>query len=144
MGVVFAPALGDIYYAKQDNGAYKNGRPIHIKSNNTSTTELKVAVSSSHLTDETQKFIDKLGTQSQKISLISKGSSLKLCMVAEGIADIYPRLAPTMEWDTAAADAIVRESGCMSYQLSNLKPLTYNKPDLHNPWFVVKNSFIQI
>ena len=65
-------------------------------------------------------------------------------MVAEGIADIYPRLAPTMEWDTAAADAIVRESGCMSYQLSNLKPLTYNKPDLHNPWFVVKNKFIQI
>ena len=144
LGVVFAPALGDIYYAKQDNGAYKNGRPINIKTNNTSTTELKVAVSSSHLTDETQKFIDKLSTQSQKITLISKGSSLKLCMVAEGIADIYPRLAPTMEWDTAAADAIVRESGCMSYQLSNLKPLTYNKTDLHNPWFVVKNKFIKI
>ena len=144
LGVVFAPALGDIYYAKNGSGAYKNGRQISIKTNNTSTTELKVAVSSSHLTDETQKFIDKLSTQSQKISLISKGSSLKLCMVAEGIADIYPRLAPTMEWDTAAADAIVRESGCMSYQLSNLKPLTYNKPDLHNPWFVVKNSFIQI
>ena len=64
-------------------------------------------------------------------------------MVAEGIADIYPRLAPTMEWDTAAADAIVRESGCMSYQLSNLKPLTYNKPDLHNPWFVVKKSLFK-
>ena len=63
LGVVFAPALGDIYYAKQDNGAYKNGRPINIKTNNTSTTELKVAVSSSHLTDDTQKFIDKLSTQ---------------------------------------------------------------------------------
>ena len=97
---------------QMNNGAYKNGRPIHIKTNNTSTTELKVAVSSSHLTNETQKFIDKLSTHSQKISLISIGSSLKLCMVAEGIADIYPRLAPTMEWDTAAADAIVRESGC--------------------------------
>ena len=65
MGVVFAPALGDIYYAKNGSGAYKNGRPISIKTNNTSTTELKVAVSSSHLTNETQKFIDKLGTNSQ-------------------------------------------------------------------------------
>ena len=72
LGVVFAPALGDIYYAKNGSGAYKNGSQMSIKTNNTSNTELKVAVSSSHLTDQTQKFIDKLCTQSQKISLISK------------------------------------------------------------------------
>ena len=66
LGVVFAPALGDIYYAKNGSGAYKNGRQISIKTNNTSNKELKVAVSSSHLTYETQKFIDKLSNQSPK------------------------------------------------------------------------------
>ena len=59
-------------------------------------------------------------------------------MVAEGVADIYPRLAPTMEWDTAAADAIVREAGKMTYQFNNNFPLEYNKEDLLNPWFMVK------
>ena len=59
-------------------------------------------------------------------------------MVAEGTADIYPRLAPTMEWDTAAADAIVRKSGKMTYQYENNRPLVYNKENLLNPWFVVK------
>ena len=74
----------------------------------------------------------------KKVEQVSKGSSLKLCMVAEGEADIYPRLAPTMEWDTAAADAIVRESGKMTYQFENELPVVYNKIDLLNPWFVVK------
>lgn len=59
-------------------------------------------------------------------------------MVAEGEADIYPRLAPTMEWDTAAADAIVREAGKMTYQFESNEPVVYNKQDLLNPWFVVK------
>jgi 3'(2'), 5'-bisphosphate nucleotidase len=144
LGVVFAPAIGDIYYAKKGSGAFKNKKKISHLKNNFSNKEIKVVVSNSHLTNETQKFIDKFRDSSKKMVLLSKGSSLKLCMVAEGIADIYPRLAPTMEWDTAAADAIVRESGCMSYQLSNLKPLAYNKPDLHNPWFVVKNRAIEI
>ena len=70
---------------------------------------------------------------------ISKGSSLKLCMIAEGIADVYPRLAPTMEWDTAAADAIVRESGKMSYKYGTVKePIVYNKENLLNPYFIVQ------
>ena len=59
-------------------------------------------------------------------------------MVAEGSADIYPRLAPTMEWDTAAADAIVRESGKMTFQFVNEEAVVYNKENLLNPWFVVK------
>jgi 3'(2'), 5'-bisphosphate nucleotidase len=93
-------------------------------------------VSRAHPSPETQKFIDQLDTQ--EIEHIAKGSSLKLCMVAEGTADIYPRLAPTMEWDTAAADAVVRESGKKVYQYSSDELLTYNKENLLNPWFIVK------
>ena len=64
------------------------------------------------------------------------GSSLKFCLVAEGTADVYPRLGPTMEWDTAAAQCVVEEAGGQVLDRDG-KPLRYNKPDLHNPWFVV-------
>ncbi|HJE03084.1 MAG TPA: 3'(2'),5'-bisphosphate nucleotidase CysQ, partial [Aliarcobacter thereius] len=84
-----------------------------------------------------KEFIDKL--DSKDIEQISKGSSLKFCMVAEGIADIYPRLSPTMEWDTAAADVIVRCAGKMTYQYENNEPMVYNKENLLNPWFIVQN-----
>ena len=97
---------------------------------------MSVVASKSHLSEETQAFIDALDIKN--IEQVSKGSSLKLCMVAAGEADIYPRLAPTMEWDTAAADAVVRESGKMTYQFENDEPVVYNKADLLNPWFVVK------
>ena len=70
--------------------------------------------------------------------MVSAGSSLKLCLVAEGKADIYPRLAPTMEWDTAAGHAIAQAAGCQVLDAQTDLPLTYNKEDLHNPWFVVK------
>ena len=98
--------------------------------------KLHVVASKSHLSSETQDFIDNL--DSKETEQISKGSSLKLCMVAEGIADVYPRLAPTMEWDTAAADSVVRCAGKMTYQYENNKPMVYNKKDLLNPWFVVR------
>ena len=105
---------------------------------------MRVVVSKSHLSKETQDYIDELAKDTEKIEQVSKGSSLKLCMVAEGSADIYPRMAPTMEWDTAAADAIVRESGAMTYRLDeDLKivgKLQYNKENLLNPWFVVKRD----
>ena len=134
LGVVYAPVLEDMYSAKEGFGAYKNGIKLPIKREH---DKLVIVASKSHLSDETKKFIQDIQT-SQKKLLISKGSSLKLCMVAEGIADIYPRLAPTMEWDTAAADAIVRESGKISYQYGTNKPLVYNKKELLNPWFIVK------
>ena len=99
---------------------------------------INVVASKSHLSEETQEFIDNLALNTEHLTLVSKGSSLKLCMVATGQADIYPRLAPTMEWDTAAADAIVRCAGKMTYQYKNDEPVVYNKKDLLNPWFVVK------
>ena len=121
---------------KKGEGAFKNEKALPLQSNPDLSEKMSVVASKSHLSEETQAFIDALDTK--KIEQVSKGSSLKLCMVAEGEADIYPRLAPTMEWDTAAADAIVRESGKMTYQFENDLPVVYNKVDLLNPWFVVK------
>lgn len=136
LGVVYAPALHDMYVGKKGFGAYKNGEKLPLRVNTELSEKMSVVASKSHLSEETQAFIDALETK--EIEQVSKGSSLKLCMVAEGEADIYPRLAPTMEWDMAAADAIVRESGKMTYQFENDQPVIYNKMDLLNPWFVVK------
>jgi len=142
LGVVYAPALGDIYKAKRGEGAFKNGHKLPLV--DTPQESLRVVASKSHLSVETQDFIDRLTQKHQRIEQLSKGSSLKLVMVAEGLADIYPRLGPTMEWDTAAADAIVKESGKMSYiynseaMSDNRESLRYNKENLLNPWFVVK------
>jgi 3'(2'), 5'-bisphosphate nucleotidase len=136
LGVVYAPAIDEMYKAKKGEGAFKNSQKLPLFTNTTPKEKLSVVASKSHLSQETQNFIDALDTK--KIEQVSKGSSLKLCMVAEGIADIYPRLAPTMEWDTAAADAIVRESGKMTYDIENNQSVIYNKRNLLNPWFVVK------
>ena len=75
------------------------------------------------------------------VRTVSRGSSLKLCLVAEGLADVYPRFAPTMEWDTAAGHAIAAATGvCEVVRADDGRPLTYNKADLHNPWFIVRNK----
>jgi len=146
LGVVYAPALKDMYKAKKGEGAFKNNQKLPLKINETPKETITIVASKSHLTDETKSFIDNLTSNIQNPTFISKGSSLKLVMVAEGSADIYPRLAPTMEWDTAAADAIVRESGKMTYQYDSttctisLKPVIYNKRNLLNPWFIVKKE----
>ncbi|BDY13548.1 3'(2'),5'-bisphosphate nucleotidase CysQ [Hydrogenimonas cancrithermarum] len=164
LGVVYAPALRELYYAKKGEGAYKimmndeclmmneknlkNAQKLPIENStlNIKNSTLKIVASKSHLNQETQEFIDNLTSNIQHSTFISKGSSLKLLMVAEGSADIYPRLAPTMEWDTAAADAIVREAGKMTYRydptfnienLASKAPLVYNKKELLNPWFIV-------
>jgi len=164
LGVVYVPVLGEMYFAKQREGAYKmlvsaqwslfDGMgnimklPLLEEENRKEKDEIVVVVSKSHLTKETENFISTLTTKDKRVKTISKGSSLKLLMVAEGSADIYPRLASTMEWDTAAADAIVRESGKMTYQYisnkhaSDLKPLVYNKVNLLNPWFIVGEVII--
>jgi 3'(2'), 5'-bisphosphate nucleotidase len=136
LGVVYAPVLEDIYSAKKGEGAFKNGEKLPLLFNNSPKEKLKVVASKSHLSNETQEFIDNLDTKT--IEQVSKGSSLKLCMVAEGVADIYPRLAPTMEWDTGAAHAVVLEAGKMVSIFDNSQSLQYNKKNLLNPWFVVQ------
>ncbi|MDD3598419.1 3'(2'),5'-bisphosphate nucleotidase CysQ [Sulfuricurvum sp.] len=137
LGVVYAPALGEMYWAKQGKGAYKDAQRLPLYCNEHPEQSLRIVASKSHLSPETQEYIDALAQKTESIECVSRGSSLKLCMVAEGSADIYPRLAPTMEWDTAAADAIVRESGKTSCDYSCAQMLVYNKENLLNPWFIV-------
>jgi len=136
LGIVYAPALNEMYTAKQGEGAFKNGHKLPLEKNDHMDEKIRVVASKSHLSEETQSFIDAL--PSKKVEQVSKGSSLKLCMVAEGSADIYPRLAPTMEWDTAAAHAVVLEAGKKVIQYKTKKDVIYNKQDLLNPWFIVK------
>jgi 3'(2'), 5'-bisphosphate nucleotidase len=147
LGVVYAPALGDMYAAKKGEGAFKTvlsatgsvlrKEQLPLKTNKEPGKSLVVVASKSHLSKETQEFIDIVARSTEHVTRISKGSSLKLCMVAEGEADIYPRLGPTMEWDTAAAHAVVLGAGKQVKQWDSDQPLRYNKPDLLNPWFVV-------
>eukprot|EP01022_Parablepharisma_sp_SALTPOND_P004804 TRINITY_DN12100_c0_g4_i1.p2 TRINITY_DN12100_c0_g4~~TRINITY_DN12100_c0_g4_i1.p2 ORF type:complete len:248 (-),score=27.22 TRINITY_DN12100_c0_g4_i1:329-1072(-) len=134
VGVVYAPVLQECYYAKSGEGAYKDGEKLPFAKNST----YKVVASKSHRTPETDEFIESLKQTHENLELVSKGSSLKLCLVASGEADIYPRLAPTMEWDTAAAHAVVNESGKKVYEFTSKKELVYNKENLLNPWFVVE------
>ena len=101
------------------------------------TTALEVVGSRSHMSAETLDFIQELKDSGNEVSIVSKGSSLKFCLVAEGKADIYPRFAPTMEWDTAAGQAICNAVGVAVISEATKKPLLYNKENLLNPWFVV-------
>jgi 3'(2'), 5'-bisphosphate nucleotidase len=138
LGVVYAPALNVCYWAKQDEGAFKDGKKLPLKTKNQRNT-YKIVASRSHMSDETQAFIDAIDTDKEK-ELISIGSSLKICLVAEGEADIYPRLGPTMEWDTGAAHAIVieAEKNLLKYKDGKYLKHGYNEEDLLNQWFVVQ------
>ena len=137
LGVVYAPALDVCYWAKQDEGAFKDGQKLPLKTENQRNT-YKIVASRSHMSDETQVFIDGIDTDKEK-ELISIGSSLKICLVAEGEADIYPRLGKTMEWDTGAAHAIACEASFSLNRYDNFvySEQLYNKNKLLNDWFVV-------
>ena len=101
--------------------------------------ELRVVASRSHISLETKLYIDGLEEQFGKVKTVAAGSSLKLCLVAEGKAEIYPRMGPTMEWDIAAGHIIVNEAGGSVLKIDNTE-LVYNKPNLLNPWFVVRSK----
>jgi len=138
LGVVYAPVLDICYWAKQGKGAFKDGNKLPLKAVNQNKT-YNIVASRSHMSSDTQTFIDSINTNKVK-KLISIGSSLKICLVAEGEADIYPRLAPTMEWDTGAAHAIIQESGksIKSYVNFQYLEFLYNKKKLLNCNFVAK------
>lgn len=135
-GVVYAPVLEVCYYTDEAGLAwvqYGNAEPMQIAVQQAEVGEcVRVVASRSHRDARTDALLQKLGDH----ACVSMGSSLKLCLVAEGKAHFYPRLAPTMEWDTAAADAVVRAAGGIVCDLEG-QPLRYNKPDLHNPEFLV-------
>ena len=138
LGVVRAPMLGVTYLADAVNGAARqfDGRaPEPIHASDWRTGPLKVIVTRSHRTPEMDVFMARLGP----CEVATAGSSLKFMRVAEGAAHLYPRLGPTMEWDTAAAQVVVEAAGGSVTALDGA-PLRYNKPDLHNPFFMVAGS----
>ena len=83
-------------------------------------------------------FVEEIEKKGKEVDFLSAGSSLKLCLVAEASADVYPRFGPTMEWDTCAAHAVVSAAGKQVLDMVTREPLSYNKPDLHNPFFIVE------
>ncbi|MFW6127952.1 MAG: 3'(2'),5'-bisphosphate nucleotidase CysQ [Halobacteriota archaeon] len=139
LGVVYAPVKDITYYGTSD-GSFKeinNRKPLKLflEQDKSKNAKLRVVASKSHFTPETKEYIENLA---RDYELVSIGSSLKICLVAEGAADIYPRLGPTMEWDTAAAHAVVKGAGKNIYKFETNEELVYNKQDLRNPWFIVK------
>lgn len=155
LGVIYVPATQELYWGLCGSGAGKltgvdstmrfaDMAAIRAASAMLPVVEHRdvftVVASRSHLNDETRAYIEQLQATHGHTDTLSRGSSLKLCMVAEGRADVYPRFAPTMEWDTAAGHAIATAAGCEVVRADDGTPLTYNKPDLHNPWFIVRRK----
>ena len=139
LGVVYAPVLDVCYFAARGTGAFVqrgNAAAQAIQAEaHTPDAAIKVVASRSHSDARTAALLQKLGNH----ECISMGSSLKLCLVAEAAAHFYPRLGPTMEWDTAAAHAVVIEAGGMVCDIAT-QALRYNKEDMHNPEFLVLAS----
>jgi 3'(2'), 5'-bisphosphate nucleotidase len=134
LGVVYAPAIDALYWGGERLGAFRSiaGETAPLKVAACSPhNHCRVVASKSHLNPETQSFINQLGN----VNLVQAGSSLKFCRIAEGKADIYPRLAPTCEWDTAAAQSVLEGAGGVVVDLDG-QPLRYGKPDVLNPWFI--------
>lgn len=141
LGVVNAPALGLVYYAELGRGAYKilNSEHIKLAIQQPIIDSFRAVVSRSHLCEETQMYLQKLNEQGKQVSVIASGSALKFGLIAEGAADIYPRFAPTMEWDTAAGQVLVSEVGKQVRSASEGQELCYNKISLVNPSFIVED-----
>ncbi|WP_462357227.1 3'(2'),5'-bisphosphate nucleotidase CysQ [Phocaeicola coprocola] len=154
-GVIYIPVKEELYFADSQYGAYKIEHITQLDSEETVDSLISkahrlpyqeeaqrssfiIVASRSHLTPETEAYIEEMKQKHQEVETVSKGSSLKLCLIAEGKADVYPRFAPTMEWDTAAGHAIIRAMGKEVYQAGTQHPLVYNKEDLLNPWFIAE------
>jgi len=151
LGVIYVPVTGELYVGEQGQGARKvlcpadDSRDVTRILDEADTLPLPkgerpftAVASRSHLSPETEVFIEDLKREHGEVATISKGSSLKLCMVAEGKADCYPRFAPTMEWDTAAGQAICMAAGFDVIDQDTGATMCYNREQLLNAWFLVK------
>ena len=149
IGVIFVPVTGELYFSSKEMGAFKvnvnledydleallekaDTLPLQ-REDNTFT----IVASRSHMSAETEEYVQQMRDLHGDVKLISKGSSLKLCMVAEGTANCYPRFAPTMEWDTAAGQAICEHAGFEVIDWGTKKTMLYNRAELLNNWFLV-------
>ncbi|UOQ87004.1 3'(2'),5'-bisphosphate nucleotidase CysQ [Gracilibacillus salinarum] len=150
LGVIYAPALDTFYFGVKGDGAYKLNKASQatisnvedLKNLSIRLPEVKeskvtnVVASRSHMSKETEEFINTLNGE---VNVVSSGSSLKFCLVAEGKADFYPRYAPTMEWDTGAGQAIVEAAGGKVTRYEDEARFYYNRKELLNGWFLVEN-----
>lgn len=156
LGIIYAPALDTFYFGQQGVGSFKleqastvqfaddnelieKSLPLQIVKPNKNET-VRVVASRSHMSKETEAFIEEQKLQYAQVDVISAGSSLKFCLVAEGKAHYYPRYAPTMEWDTAAGQAIVEAAGGIVINYTHKGRIQYNKENLLNEWFLVTNE----
>lgn len=155
LGIIYAPVQKILYFGMENTGSYKvdlgvlsqypdnidgwlnEGKKLPVVKRK---EYLRIVGSRSHMNTETKNFIKEIKKQYGRVEFVTKGSSLKLCMVAEGLANLYPRLGPTMEWDTAAGHAIAKFAGCSVTVYGKDIPLEYNKENLLNPWFIVKSG----
>ncbi|HMC02325.1 MAG TPA: 3'(2'),5'-bisphosphate nucleotidase CysQ [Flavobacteriaceae bacterium] len=154
LGVIYVPAIKTVYFADVENEialksvinshdalieeVLNNANNLQPKTSNSKL--IQVVGSRSHMSQETLDFVDSLKSNGNEVEIVSKGSSLKFCLVAEGNADVYPRYAPTMEWDTAAGQAICNAVGIDVISKETNQPLLYNKENLLNPWFLVSKT----
>ncbi len=157
-GVIYTPVKDTLYFGAGNVGSFMlESASTHSSSTNFSDLQSVLGIckklpvqkmnrpftavaSRSHLSAETQNFIEGLREKHGEVEFISSGSSLKICLVADGTADVYPRLAPTMEWDTAAGHAIATFAGCTINIYDTDIEMGYNKEDLLNPFFVVSRN----
>ena len=158
LGVIYSPVFKDIYFAAEGIGAFKIGGdkfsslvnsiqeasletllgfakqlPIVTDRNN-----YVVVASRSHMSTETHQHIEALKLTHKDVEIVTTGSSIKMCWVAEGVADEYPRFGPTMEWDTAAGQAILKHANASLIDFETKQPMKYNRENLLNNWFIAK------
>jgi len=143
LGVVYAPVLDEMYFAIKNEGAFLEKENVttqlHSATFSKKDKNLGVVCSRSHLNEATQNFVDQL----DEPKLVATGSSLKFLILAKGEAHLYPRLAPTMEWDTGAAQIILEEAGGKIIQAETNEPLIYNKENLLNPHFIATGNLVE-
>ena len=151
-GVLYVPVKDILYFAWKDGGSYRMDQATTLEGKTAyemaaSATRLPmphqreaftIVASRSHASPDTDAYIRKMEQEHGKVATVSMGSALKICLVAEGAADAYPRYAPTMEWDTAAGHAIADEAGKSLVDVSTGAPMRYNKHNLLNQWFIVQ------
>lgn len=161
LGVVFVPVADTLYFADLELGAFKIdacrkigmgnkepggmdifeslvGQAVRLPLQQEKDRPFTIMGSRSHATPELEAYVEAMRHKYGRVDFISAGSSLKICLVAEGRADVYPRLGPTMEWDTAAGQAVAVASGAQVVRHDDGNVLAYNKESLLNPWFIVK------
>ncbi|MES2761035.1 MAG: 3'(2'),5'-bisphosphate nucleotidase CysQ [Bacteroidota bacterium] len=160
LGVIYSPVFKDIYFAATGIGSFKIAgsqfdshinviEKISLEELLGSAQKLPivsdrknyvVVASRSHMSTETYDHIEKLKLLNEQVEIVTTGSSIKMCWVAEGIADEYPRFGPTMEWDTAAGQAILQEANASLIDFETNAPMKYNRENLLNNWFIAKSN----